>query len=130
MREYTPSMDDLRLAYQLETQEVDEDGNVVTGFDQAGEMFNRAIAAHDYEVILEYIKRSKPEPIHIDNIDGVKAGDWLKAHDAEVRLEVLQEVRKKLALEWLMFLPEEDTAFAQGARLAIERIREGVEEPG
>ena len=54
----------------------------------------------------------------------------IDAHDAEVRLEVLQEVNKKLALEWLMFLPEEDTEFAQGARLAIERIREGVEEPG
>ena len=35
--------------------------------------------AHDAEVILEYVKRAKPEPIHIDNIDGVKASDWFRA---------------------------------------------------
>ena len=51
-----PNMDDLRLAYQFETQEVDDDGNVVIGFDQAGEMFDRAIAAHDAEVRLEVLQ--------------------------------------------------------------------------
>ena len=53
---------------------------------------------------------------------------WIAAHDAEVRQAVLEEVIKKLAFEWLMFLPEEDTAFAQGARLAIERIQEAFDE--
>jgi len=45
-RAVVPNVDDLRLAYQFETQEVDDDGNVIIGFDQAGEMFDRAIAAH------------------------------------------------------------------------------------
>ena len=52
----------------------------------------------------------------------------IDAHDAEVRQAVLEEVIKKLAFEWLMFLPEEDTAFAQGARLAIDRIQEAFDE--
>ena len=56
----------------------------------------RAIDAHDAEVILEYVKRSKPDPIHIDNIDGVKAGDWFRARDAATRKAVLVEVA-----EWL-----------------------------
>ena len=97
------NLDDLRLAYQLETQEVDDDGNVVIGFDQAGEMFNRAIAAHDAEVILEYVKHAKPGPIHIDNIDGVKAGDWFRARDAATREAVLVEVADRadaVAAEW------------------------------
>ena len=100
-----PNMDDLRLAYQLETQEVDDDGNVVIGFDQAGEMFNRAIAAHDAEVILDYVRRAKPGPIHIDNIDGVKAGDWFRARDAATREAVLVEVaewhEEKERIHWI-----------------------------
>ena len=66
-----PNLDDLRLAYQLETQEVDEDGNVVVGFDQAGEMFNRAIEAHDAatrEAVLVEVAEWLESFGHYDNI--------------------------------------------------------------
>ena len=97
MSEYTPSMDMIRRAYvsvngarAVYSRAADDDRALV------GRNFDRAIAAHEAEVILEYVKRAKPEPIHIDNIDGVKAGDWFRARDAEVRQAVLVEVA-----EWL-----------------------------
>jgi len=57
-----------------------------------GRNFDRALAAHDAEVILEYVKRAKPEPIHIDNIDGVKASDWFRARDAATREPLLARI--------------------------------------
>ena len=97
MSEYTPSMDMIRRAYvsvngarAVYSRAADDDRALV------GRNFDRAIAAHDAEVILEYVKRAKPGPIHIDNIDGVKAGDWFRAHDDATRQTVLAEVA-----EWL-----------------------------
>ena len=81
MSEYTPSIPSLIGAW-VKTQ---RKRNALHGpdyFQSEGELRaegERAIDAHDAEVILEYVKRAKPEPIHIDNIDGVKASDWFRA---------------------------------------------------
>ena len=90
--EYTPSMEVVRQVYALHPRI-----NMLGAHrDEVAAEYDRAIDAHDAEVILEYVKRAKPEPTHIDNIDGVKAGDWFRARDAEVRQAVLVEVA-----EWL-----------------------------
>jgi hypothetical protein len=53
-------------------------------------------AVNDQEVREVYEERRKPDPIHIDNIDGLHAGTWLAAHDAEVRAEQ-REVSARIA---------------------------------
>ena len=86
--EYTPSMEVVRQVYALHPRI-----NMLGAHrDEVAAEYDRAIDAHDAEVILEYVKRAKPEPIHIDNIDGVKASDWFRAHDAATREAVLVEV--------------------------------------
>lgn len=56
-----------------------------TGINNSRAEFERWLAAHDHEVMVDYEKRRKPDPIHIDNIDGQRADQWLATHDAEQR---------------------------------------------
>lgn len=46
------------------------------------------LAEHDHAVLVAYEETRKPDPIHIDNIDGLHAATWLAEHDAQV-LEAL-----------------------------------------
>ena len=46
--------------------------------------FSEWLAEHDRAVLIRYEERRKPNPVHIDNIDGQSAKDWLTEHDREV----------------------------------------------
>ena len=128
MSEYTPSMDMIRRAYvsvngarAMYSRAADDDRALV------GRNFDRALAAHDAEVILEYVKRAKPEPIHIDNIDGVKAGDWFRAHDAATREDVLVEVADRadaVAAEWAR---RSHVQASNALTLFAESLRPGID---
>lgn len=56
-----------------------------------GAQFDRWLAEHDHAVLVEYEKRRKPDPIHIDNIDSLHAATWLAEHDAEVKAQAWDE---------------------------------------
>jgi hypothetical protein len=67
-----------------------------TGINNSRAEFERWLATHDQEVLVEYEGRRKPEPIHIDNIDGQNAAEWLATHDAEVRAAALKEAQEAI----------------------------------
>lgn len=55
--------------------------------------FDRGLAAHDHEVRVEWEKRRRPDPLLIENIDGIAAGRWLAEHDREVAEKAWDEGR-------------------------------------
>lgn len=90
MSEYTPTTDDLRLAYEnhrglclAETMR-DQGDSFIPGV-EAGEDFDRWLAAHDAEVAAKALEDAAD---HVSGIDGRRddaARDWLRARAAGIR---------------------------------------------
>lgn len=83
-----------------------------------GEEFDRWLADHDRGVRLAYEETRKPDPIHIDNIDGLHAATWLAEHDAQVLEALADRVRADWAPEtcpWVGALDDAAAEYRKGA---------------
>lgn len=55
---------------------------------------------HDKRVVIEYEERRRPDPVHIDNIDGVPAAVWFATQEERVRRQAAAEALEQAA-NWM-----------------------------
>lgn len=103
MSEFTPTTEQVRSGYATDPEaEYRNPVNYPAEEHENGRAFDRWLAQHDHEVRVAYEERRKPDPIHIDNIDGTDAVAFMERQKREWQAEALEKAvhvleRRKVA---------------------------------